>query len=682
MKAEESVKEDLENNKDDSSQIPDGNKEGKEGKKEALLRRTSMYAASFLKSGKEIEKANAPVLQELSVQTNGVLKWVVFISFMTASTWVSYAYFMIGMSFVDSLYFFFVTASSVGYGDLKPTSKLNRVFFSVMIVVGIVMNSLLVGILLTMASDLDTKEEKKRKQNQRMMKVTQKDTGEITLKEVDANVGLGYKIQEFALSGIAFVKYHYMRMHKAVQDLILSTADVAEADFAQGDIREVMTCRDDADRNVLIEELRYLLKRKMVKMVFNIMITILLFVVTLFVGAWIIAKCENWKYDDALYFSLVTLTTIGYGDFSPVTEKGRLFTCFFILFGCVIFAITVSYVAMVPLVYRKRSSQLAVLEQFGGDLSDKTVRAIVQSEFWKDFPELRSQNNAVLKGEFIVMLLYMMKKVTSQDIQLCAKVFAGLDILANSRICLDDLAQDSGGGGGPDHGAHTMGDIFGSIDMADARFESSKRSSMGDVSDDTFNHIFGGNSCSGPRRQSFMMGNANVSNFQAKPRRSSSDGSSFSGDEQEETKERSPDTHSIRFSTTKKPSFTHQKGVESQQQFYHPQEHDNRKSIADMAYQSNPMFGGGGSSTSLEDPSSPNSSIVNPMMQQQRGIEMATRRASNAAVRRTSTAGVPPPARRSSASKKKKEIVITEDSAELDFTAYLEESFGGILGDD
>ena len=111
MKAEESVKEDLENNKDDSSQIPDGNKEGKEGKKEALLRRTSMYAASFLKSGKEIEKANAPVLQELSVQTNGVLKWVVFISFMTASTWVSYAYFMIGMSFVDSLYFFFVQLS-------------------------------------------------------------------------------------------------------------------------------------------------------------------------------------------------------------------------------------------------------------------------------------------------------------------------------------------------------------------------------------------------------------------------------------------------------------------------------------------------------------------------------------------------------------------------------------------
>lgn len=39
----------------------------------------------------------------------------------------------------------------------------------------------------------------------------------------------------------------------------------------------------------------------------------------------------NWI--DALYFSVVTLTTVGYGDFSPQTNLGKLFTVFYILNG-------------------------------------------------------------------------------------------------------------------------------------------------------------------------------------------------------------------------------------------------------------------------------------------------------------------------------------------------------------
>ena len=34
-------------------------------------------------------------------------------------------------------------------------------------------------------------------------------------------------------------------------------------------------------------------------------------------GALVFANIEDWKLSDAIYFSFVTLTTIGFGDFVP-----------------------------------------------------------------------------------------------------------------------------------------------------------------------------------------------------------------------------------------------------------------------------------------------------------------------------------------------------------------------------
>ena len=42
---------------------------------------------------------------------------------------------------------------------------------------------------------------------------------------------------------------------------------------------------------------------------------------------------EKWSWIDSLYFSVITLTTIGYGDFSPATNEGKLFTIFYIVIG-------------------------------------------------------------------------------------------------------------------------------------------------------------------------------------------------------------------------------------------------------------------------------------------------------------------------------------------------------------
>jgi voltage-gated potassium channel len=42
---------------------------------------------------------------------------------------------------------------------------------------------------------------------------------------------------------------------------------------------------------------------------------------------------ENWSWVDSIYFSVVTLTTVGFGDFAPKTDGGKIFTIFYIIIG-------------------------------------------------------------------------------------------------------------------------------------------------------------------------------------------------------------------------------------------------------------------------------------------------------------------------------------------------------------
>lgn len=50
-------------------------------------------------------------------------------------------------------------------------------------------------------------------------------------------------------------------------------------------------------------------------------------------GMFVYHFLEDWRWLDALYFSVITLTTVGYGDFSPQTDAGKIFTIFYIIVG-------------------------------------------------------------------------------------------------------------------------------------------------------------------------------------------------------------------------------------------------------------------------------------------------------------------------------------------------------------
>lgn len=53
---------------------------------------------------------------------------------------------------------------------------------------------------------------------------------------------------------------------------------------------------------------------------------------------------EDLRWLDAFYFPVVSLLTVGYGDFTPQTDFGKLFTIFYLIFGVGILASFVSII--------------------------------------------------------------------------------------------------------------------------------------------------------------------------------------------------------------------------------------------------------------------------------------------------------------------------------------------------
>ena len=54
---------------------------------------------------------------------------------------------------------------------------------------------------------------------------------------------------------------------------------------------------------------------------------------------------ENWSYFDSIYFTITTLTTVGYGDLTPKTYYGRLFTIFYMIFGISMALYSLSFIS-------------------------------------------------------------------------------------------------------------------------------------------------------------------------------------------------------------------------------------------------------------------------------------------------------------------------------------------------
>ena len=73
---------------------------------------------------------------------------------------------------------------------------------------------------------------------------------------------------------------------------------------------------------------------------------LLLYGALLLIGTVFYVRTEGWGVLDALYFCVVTLATVGYGDFAPRTSVGKVFTIVYILIGAGVFVVLAAELAV------------------------------------------------------------------------------------------------------------------------------------------------------------------------------------------------------------------------------------------------------------------------------------------------------------------------------------------------
>jgi hypothetical protein len=68
----------------------------------------------------------------------------------------------------------------------------------------------------------------------------------------------------------------------------------------------------------------------------QISIPVTLILIWLIIGTLTFHSIEDWSFAESFYYSVTTLTTVGYGDYTPTTDINRIIVAFYMLIGVTI----------------------------------------------------------------------------------------------------------------------------------------------------------------------------------------------------------------------------------------------------------------------------------------------------------------------------------------------------------
>lgn len=152
---------------------------------------------------------------------------------------------------------------------------------------------------------------------------------------------------------------------------------------------------------------------------FKIIFALLLIVIPITVGVIGYMLIEKLRLLDAVYMTVITIATVGYGEVRPLTDEGRIFTIILIISNLIIFAYAISLITSILIqgdffeTYktRKMKKQIAQLSQhvivcgFGRNgkeaisvLNRKKIPFVV-IELRKDISEITDQNILFLNDD-------------------------------------------------------------------------------------------------------------------------------------------------------------------------------------------------------------------------------------------------------------------------------------------
>ena len=224
-----------------------------------------------------------------------------------------YAYW--GFPNYHTFYFSFSIVSTIGYGSIVPTTVGGKLFTIIFSLLGIPFCVTAVSICAAEVLYLFE-----------LLAVSRMDQVSIAFKSYDSDSSGTLDMSEF---------------RAALSDLGINPE---EEDF-QKLIDEI---DDDHSRTLDIKEFRQaatLLRLpigRVARTKVRLQISVLVSICWLFLGMFIMTRIEGWDYLDSFYFAVMTLTTVGLGDFVPSSRPGTVFGFFYCMVGLGLIALLVT----------------------------------------------------------------------------------------------------------------------------------------------------------------------------------------------------------------------------------------------------------------------------------------------------------------------------------------------------
>ena len=162
-------------------------------------------------------------------------------------------------------------------------------------------------------------------------------------------------------------------------------------------------------------------------------VDILIIVFAIVIAMWIMMRLEkdaNWTATDAFYFTVATISTVGYGDFHPTNNSSRVFIIFYTFIGTGLLVRSCTNLVKIPLLIRSRKNELDIIRQFGGEnlqLTTDQLKAVFEAEIFRKYPTIKRNENELSKAEFVILLLSMMNRLNEKDLILACKLFDKID---------------------------------------------------------------------------------------------------------------------------------------------------------------------------------------------------------------------------------------------------------------
>lgn len=211
---------------------------------------------------------------------------------------------------LDSLYFTLVLLTTIGYGDMTPSSPVSKIFASLFALGGIVVLGLALGVVGSqlVQAEIAAAEKMKEKTSKAIEhSFTRKRVERMRMESSGSSTSLS------SLDSAGSVTSH----NGENNDLLAAILSVQQSEQSYG--KKVRLCTKKVAQEYW----------SAIRMIWKLLPG----VVPIFSGALIIAYLEGWPWYDAFYYTVVTATTIGLGDLHPTSELSKACAVIFIPFA-------------------------------------------------------------------------------------------------------------------------------------------------------------------------------------------------------------------------------------------------------------------------------------------------------------------------------------------------------------